>query len=56
MAKPKSKEKQLKILYNQLKKHELMKDFRVQAISSRKIPTRKTRIERAIQTLETTKK
>jgi hypothetical protein len=56
MAKPKSKEKQLKRLYNQLKKHELMKNFRVQETSSKKVPTRKTRIEKAIQTLENTKK
>ncbi len=56
MAKPKSKEKQLKRLYNQLKKHDKMKDFRIQETSSKKVLTRKTRIERAIQTLENAKK
>jgi len=49
---------EIEIRKSDRKRHEKMrmKDFRIQETSSKKVLTRKTRIERAIQTLETTKK
>lgn len=56
MAKPKEKQKMLKRLYKQLLKYSNQSSMTVSIKTGKKMPTLRGRIERAIQTLENTKK